>query len=113
MNEPPEPPRSGNLLADLPTRTADEAFETLFQAGPMRIERIVSDGHASPDGFWYEQPQAEWVMVVRGEAVLEFGDGRRHAMRAGDWVALPARCRHRVAATGAATVWLAVHADAP
>lgn len=115
MNEPPEPPRTGNLLAGLPSGHEEEVFELLHQipGGQARIERIVSHGHASPEGFWYDQPQDEWVLVVQGEAVLEFDDGRRRTMRAGDWITLPTHCRHRVASTEPATVWLAVHMGPP
>ena len=102
-------PDHGNLLRPLPVPGPEEAFETLANLPGTRIERIVSHGHASPEGFWYDQPQAEWVMVVQGEAVLAFDDGRQHPMRAGDWLTIPAHCRHRVASTGPATVWLAVH----
>lgn len=102
-------PSHGNLLADLPPAGADEVFETMLALPGARIERIVSHGHASAEDFWYDQPQTEWVMVVQGEAVLAFADGREHPMRAGDWVTIPAHCRHRVASTGPATVWLAVH----
>jgi cupin 2 domain-containing protein len=106
-------PTHGNLFAELPAPAADEAFETLFARVGLRIERIVSHRHASPPGFWYDQPGDEWVMLARGEASLEFADGRRFAMRAGDWVTIPAHCRHRVAATGPDTVWLAVHREPP
>lgn len=101
----------GNLLAALPPPGAAEAFETLFEHPQLRIERIVSNGHASPEGFWYDQAQTEWVMVVQGDAVIAFADGRREAMRAGDWLTIPAHCRHRVESTGPATVWLAVHVE--
>jgi len=100
-------------LFDLPTGPADaEVFDTLFENPAVRIERIASHAQASPEGFWYDQPDDEWVLVVRGDAVVAFADGRRVAMRAGDWLTIPARCRHRVASTGADTVWLAVHAAA-
>jgi len=113
LTPPPDaPPMAGNLLAGLPAPGAAEAFDTLFRGAAVRIERIASHGHASPDDFWYDQPDDEWVMVVHGEALLAFDDGRRHAMRAGDWIAIPAHCRHRVASTGPDTVWLAVHAAA-
>ena len=61
-------------------------------------------------GFWYAQPDDEWVLLAQGSAELEFGDGRHQALAPGDWLLIPAGCRHRVAATGPDTVWLAVHA---
>ena len=64
-----------NLFADLPAPgTADEAFSTLLVEPGLVIERIVSTGQASPPGFWYEQPEAEWVLLVSGEALLRFED---------------------------------------
>lgn len=101
----------GNLLAELSTADGSEAFESLFEDTGLRIERIVSMDHASPDGFWYDQPQDEWVMVAAGEAIIEFDDGSRRSLRPGDWLMLHARVRHRIAATFGRTVWLAVHRD--
>ena len=77
--------------------------------GP-RIERIVSEGHVSPEGFWYDQGEPEWVALLQGTAELEFEDGRRHPMGAGDWLTIPAHERHRVAHTSSdpPCVWLAV-----
>lgn len=102
----------GNLLA-APSGSSGETFEHLFEATGLRIERIVSHDHASPDGFWYDQPQDEWVMVTTGEAVIEFDDGSRRNLRPGDWLVLRAHVRHRVAATFGRTVWLAVHCFRP
>lgn len=102
-------PLHGNLLAGLPVRADEERFEPLLEAAGVRVERIVSHNHASPEGFWYDQPADEWVMVFSGEATLEFDDGTHHHLRAGDWITLPAHRRHRVAATVGRTVWLAVH----
>lgn len=99
-----------NLLDIAPPTDGDETFETLFENPQVRIERIASNRHASPDGFWYEQPRDEWVALLRGEAVLAFADGRRIELKAGDWVTIPTSCRHRVEATGPDAVWLAVHA---
>ncbi|NMF89844.1 cupin domain-containing protein [Aromatoleum petrolei] len=104
-------PDHGNVLNDLPPSGGDERFDTLFTRADTRVERIVSHCHASPPGFWYDQAQAEWVMVVQGEAVIAFADGERRAMRAGDWLTIPPHRRHRVESTGEGTVWLAVHVD--
>ena len=102
--------RAANLFSDIPPPAADEHFETLLARPGLRIERILSNRHASPPGFWYAQPDDEWVLLAQGSAELEFGDGRRQALAPGDWLLIPAGCRHRVAATGPDTVWLAVHA---
>jgi len=99
-----------NLFADLPSKLPEELFTTLLEASDVRIERIVSHGHSSPEGFWYDQDQAEWVLVLKGAARLQFED-RVLEMRPGDFVNLPAHQKHRVAWTtpGEPTIWLAVH----
>lgn len=102
-------PPHGKLFAALPAAGNEEVFEPLLQSDAACIERIVSRGQASPPGFWYDQPDDEWVMLAAGHAELLFDDGARLAMRAGDWVTIPARRRHRVESTSADAVWLAVH----
>lgn len=104
-----KPLAHGNLFAGLPAPGADEAFEPLYVGAGARIERIVSHRHASPPDFWYDQAEDEWVMVVAGNAELAFDDGSRRTLAPGDWLVLPAGCRHRVASTAPDTVWLAVH----
>ncbi|HMN72721.1 MAG TPA: cupin domain-containing protein [Rhodoblastus sp.] len=107
--------RHGSLLSDIPARLADERFETLLARPSVRIERIVSTGQASPPGFWYDQPQDEWVCVIAGAAsILIDGEAQPRALKAGDWLEIPAHVRHRVEWTDAArpTVWLALHIDA-
>ena len=87
----------GNLFADLPPRRTHEDVMTLLSAPGLRIERIVSRGHASAADFWYDQPQAEWVIVLAGAASLTFEDnGAAWRMQAGDFVHIPAHRRHRV-----------------
>jgi cupin 2 domain-containing protein len=99
-----------NLLADLPAPGSDEAFEPLASGAGVRIERIVSRAHRSPDGFWYDQAEHEWVVVLEGGAGLRF-EGARDAvvLRRGDALSIPAHTRHRVEWTEEPTVWLAVH----
>ena len=110
----PAPPTL-NLLAGLPPLGPDEAVEMLLQGDCVRVERIVSHGHASPAGYWYDQDEAEWVLVLSGRARLTIeGEVEDRALGPGDSVFLPAHCRHRVSwtAPGAATVWLAIFVDA-
>jgi len=99
-----------NLFADLPANLPDELFTTLLEAADVRIERIVSHGHASPDGFWYDQEQHEWVVVLKGAAWLRFEDEVLE-MGPGSFVNIPAHRKHRVEWTtpDEPTIWLAVH----
>jgi cupin 2 domain-containing protein len=100
-----------NLFDDIPAELPAELFQTLLEAGNVRIERIVSQGHASPAGFWYDQPQGEWVLVVSGAARLEIEGREPVELRAGSYVNIPAHTRHRVEWTDPQqpTIWLAVH----
>jgi len=105
----------GNLFADLSERIDAEQFVDLLSHRGVRIERIVSQGHASPPGFWYDQPQGEWVVVLAGEARLRFEDeAEPRTLRPGDFCEIAPHRRHRVewTAPGQATVWLAVHYEA-
>jgi len=101
---------TANLFTDLPARLPDELIGTLLETANVRIERIVSHGHASPEGFWYDQDQHEWVVVLKGAARLRFVDGTVE-MKPGDAVNIPAHKKHRVEWTtpDEPTVWLAVH----
>jgi cupin 2 domain-containing protein len=100
-----------NLFTDLPLIAAgeNEACETLVEKGGVKIERIVSHSAASPGGFWYDQAQDEWVLVVKGEATLVIFPEERVSLKTGDHLLLPAHCRHRVEWTSGETVWVAVH----
>ena len=103
---------TGNLFADIPAQPASEQITTLLTSPAVRIERIVSRGQASRPGFWYDQAQAEWVIVLAGCADVRLeGDAAATRMQAGDYLHIPAHRRHRVEWTdpAQATVWLAVH----
>jgi cupin 2 domain-containing protein len=99
-----------NLFADIPSRLPDELVEKLVQTKAVGIGRIVSHGHSSPEDFWYDQPQNEWVAVLKGAARLRFED-HLVEMNSGDWVIIPAHRKHRVEWTtpDEPTVWLAVY----
>ena len=80
-----------NIFADMPARRDAEEITTLLASPALHIERIVSHGEASPPGFWYDQPQAEWVIVLAGSARLRFeGDDADTPMAAGDYVHIAA-----------------------
>jgi cupin 2 domain-containing protein len=100
-----------NLLRDLPDAGASEITDALVARPGLRIERIVSFGQANPQGFWYDQAEAEWVVLLAGAARLRFEDETQaRAFGPGDWVEIAAHRRHRVEWTDPdqPTVWLAV-----
>jgi cupin 2 domain-containing protein len=103
-----------NLLADLPQHLAGERVDLLLRGRNLRVERIVSTGHASPADFWYDQAQAEWVVLLQGSASLQLaGESQPRRLEAGDSLLIPAGCRHRVEWTSDVmpTVWLAIFFD--
>jgi cupin 2 domain-containing protein len=112
---PPTGASHGRLLSGLPDGADGEEFLPLVANGATRIERIVSTGQASPPGFWYDQDDDEFVLLVAGRAVLAIaGQGEPLVLEPGDWANFPAHCRHRVEWTSAEppTIWLAVFSPA-
>jgi cupin 2 domain-containing protein len=99
-----------NLFAVAHALTA-ELVDALLSRPGLRIERIVSQGQASPAGFWYDQAEGEWVLVLAGAARLRFEDEPdARLLGPGDWLDIAPRRRHRVDWTDPAvpTIWLAV-----
>ncbi len=102
----------GNILAPLPTDRNAEHFDALLQLDDGKVERIVSFGQCSPEGFWYDQDHSEWLLLLRGQAKLEVeGFPGLVDLGPGDYVNLTAHTRHRVAWTTPEepTIWLAIH----
>ena len=101
----------GNLLRGARFATDNETVLSLLDRQGVRIERIVSSGHASPKASWYDQAMDEWVLLVSGAARLEIEGEGDVALEPGDYLLLPAHCRHRVAWTDPdrPTTWLAIH----
>jgi cupin 2 domain-containing protein len=104
--------KTGNLFANVATNLSEEEITILAELPSARIERIVSTGQASLPGFWYDQGQAEWVVLLAGSAgLLIEGEAAPRTLRPGDHIEIPPHVRHRVEWTDAdqPTVWLAVH----
>ena len=103
--------QTGHLFHAIPAGLPVEISDCLLQSGSVRIERIVSKGQHSPPGFWYDQHEHEWVLLVRGEATLRFEQGNKTVrLTPGSYVNIAAHERHRVewTAVDEETVWLAV-----
>lgn len=101
---------TANLFSELSPNLPDELVTTLLDANEVRIERIVSHGQCSPEDFWYDQEQHEWVVLLKGAAQLSF-ESHTVRLQPGDFVNIPAHAKHRVAWTtpDEPTIWLAVH----
>jgi cupin 2 domain-containing protein len=99
-----------NLFAHIPASLPEELVTVLFAHANLRIDRIVSHGHASPPDFWYDQDQHELVFLLKGAATVRFDDGLVE-LEPGDFVNIPAHTRHRVEWTTPEepTIWLAIH----
>jgi len=100
-----------NLLCDLPDASAAEITEALVARPGLRIERITSFGQASPPGFWYDQEEVEWVLLLAGAGRLRFeNEAEACLLGPGDWIEIAAHRRHRVEWTDPTqpTIWLAI-----
>ncbi len=100
----------GNIFSSLPENPRKEIVDELLRHGNVRIERIASKGHTSPDEGWYDQGENEWVIVLEGAGRILFENGFEVSMKKGDYMNIPARSRHKVTWTDPdnVTVWLAV-----
>jgi len=100
-----------SLFSEVTLASNEEVFTTLFEKPGLKIESIASYSQVSPDGFWFDQPHDEWVVLVRGSATLEIAAQTPLTLRPGDHVILPSHTRHRVLHTSPDALWIAVHAD--
>lgn len=105
---------TANIYSQIPGELSKELFEEIIQGGSFKLERIVSKGHTTPEGQWYDQEKDEWVILLKGSAgICVEGTSEVVALKPGDYVHLPAHLRHRVEWTDpdTETVWLALHYD--
>lgn len=101
-----------NIFSAIPAQLPNELFEPILKKSGIEIERIVSKGHVTVAGEWYDQDWDEWVLLLQGQATLAFQvDTETVHLKAGDYLLIPAHCRHRVEWThpSVETIWLAIH----
>jgi cupin 2 domain-containing protein len=101
-----------NIFKDIRPRSEEELVEPVSGCKGIRIERIVSQGHSSPPGFWYDQDRNEYVLLLSGSAGLLFeGESDMLVMLPGDYMDIPAHKKHRVEWTDPRqpTIWLTVY----
>jgi cupin 2 domain-containing protein len=102
---------SENIFDGVLANSFEEIFTSLVKNEKVHIERIVSYGQVTVPGQWLEQSENEWVMLVKGEAKIEFENDRIEILKEGDYINISAHQKHRVSWTkeNTETVWLAVH----
>jgi len=100
-----------NIYQHLPADKTHEVIDLLVKNSSLKIERIVSHGHSSPESGWYDQSNIEWVMLLQGEARLEVEHDKEYHLVCGSYLTIPAHVRHRVTWTlpEKPTIWLAIH----
>ena len=100
-----------NLLVEACPAPGQERIEPLIETAGLRLERIHSCEASSPTGFWYDQPQQEWVVILQGSALIRFADEPEpRELNRGDSLLISAHRRHRVERTDPqpGTIWLAL-----
>ena len=100
-----------NIFQSIPENLDEEIFDLLIQNKNIKVERIISKGQTSPKSGWYNQEQDEWVIVLKGEAIISFRDGEDISLKVGSHINIPAHTQHKVKWTNPdrETIWLAIH----
>ncbi len=103
--------KTSNIFKNIPKHINEEIFEDIFLNDNIKIERIISKGDVTSDREWYDQDNNEWVIVMKGEAVLSFENQEDIRLKSGDYINIPAHTKHRVSWTieTQETIWLAIH----
>jgi cupin 2 domain-containing protein len=99
-----------NIFDKVNVDKSNEEFIKILREKNIRIERIVSNGQKSDEGFWYDQDENEFVLLLDGDAILEFENNKEVELKKGDFIDIKAREKHRIKYTSTTqpTVWLAV-----
>ncbi len=102
--------KTANIYDSIPKDPETEVYDEIIRTPGVRIERIISKGHTSPENGWYDQEENEWVMVLEGSGTLTFEDGSAAHLSKGDHINIPAHCKHMVSWTdpNQLTIWLVV-----
>ncbi len=100
-----------NIFESIPDHLDEEIVEVLVQSDQVKIERIISKGHRSPESGWYDQERNEWVIMLKGGAIISFKNEEEINLMAGSHLNIPAHKKHKVRWTNPATetIWLAIH----
>jgi len=75
-----------NIFANIPKELSAEVFENIVKNDAIHIERIISKGHTSPESGWYEEQQNEWVILLKGQAMILFENQTTVYLRPGETI---------------------------
>jgi cupin 2 domain-containing protein len=103
---------NSNIFKNIPDQLPKELMECIFKRNNIQIERIISHGHFTPAGQWYDQDWDEWIILLQGQATIVYEkDNQSFDLRVGDYLLIPSHTKHRVEWTlpDLNTIWLAVH----
>lgn len=102
---------AANIFRLIPGDLTEEIFETIVHGSNIRIERIISNGHTSPDTGWYDQEQNEWILILKGNAIITFEGGKEIRLNEGSYLDIAAHTKHQVSWTSpiTETIWLAIY----
>ncbi len=98
-----------NFFDEIPENVPEEVIETIISSEHIRVERIISNDHSSPENFWYDQSENEFVLLLQGNAVIQF-ENYEQDLKQGDYLVIEAHKKHRVKSTSGSekTIWLAI-----
>ncbi len=99
-----------NIFDSIPDNLDNEVFDQLLQNEQIKIERIISKGHSSPKSGWYNQDKNEWIIILKGDAIISFENNEDIILKVGNHLHIPAHTKHKVKWTtpDTETIWLAV-----
>ncbi len=103
--------KTKNIFDSIPDNLTDEIFEPLIHGKNFKLERIISYGHTSPETGWHDQNHDEWIMILKGDAIITFEDKNDVKLIEGSYLNIPAHTKHRVSWTSqkTETIWLVIH----
>ena len=101
-----------NIFSNIPESLPNELLKELVSSENCKIERIISKGHTTPEGKWYDQDKNEFVIIFKGNAELLFEENNKIIkMKEGNYINIPSHTKHRIIKTSLKeeTIWLAIH----
>jgi len=97
-----------NLLDNIPFTSKNEIFNTIISNDNIKIERIISYGQTTPKDYWYNQEEDEFVLILKGDAKIQYDDGSIHILNTNDSLYIQSHQKHKVTYTANPTIWLAI-----